>query len=146
MRVPVLVGHAIAGDQAAAYETATEIAEIGTTFADRDLIAIGVHEQGHALEASPARAPTSCPGWRLITVTASSSKPRYSAFDHTPLLLVLQGLGVDRILPSGGATEGRLVQTDIDARALGLKATILLNACATNDPELVRVPLAYAER
>jgi hypothetical protein len=33
----------------AAYETATEIAEIGTHFADRDLIAIGVHEQGHAL-------------------------------------------------------------------------------------------------
>jgi DNA-binding NarL/FixJ family response regulator len=47
--IPVLVGHAIAGDHAAAYETATEIAEIGTNFADRDLIAIGVHEQGHAL-------------------------------------------------------------------------------------------------
>jgi DNA-binding CsgD family transcriptional regulator len=47
--IPVLVGHAIAGDHTAAYETATEIAEIGTHFADRDLIAIGVHEQGHAL-------------------------------------------------------------------------------------------------
>jgi DNA-binding NarL/FixJ family response regulator len=47
--IPVLVGHAIAGDHAAAFETATEIAEIGTHFADRDLIAIGVHEQGHAL-------------------------------------------------------------------------------------------------
>ena len=47
--IPVLVRHAIAGDHAAAYETATEIAEIGTHFADRDLIAIGVHEQGHAL-------------------------------------------------------------------------------------------------
>ncbi len=47
--IPVLVGHAIAGDHGAAYETATEIAEIGTHFADRDLIAIGVHEQGHAL-------------------------------------------------------------------------------------------------
>jgi DNA-binding CsgD family transcriptional regulator len=47
--IPVLVGHSIAGDHAAAYETATEIAEIGTAFADRDLIAIGVHEQGHAL-------------------------------------------------------------------------------------------------
>jgi DNA-binding CsgD family transcriptional regulator len=47
--IPVLVGQAIAGDHAAAYETATEIAEIGTHFADRDLIAIGVHEQGHAL-------------------------------------------------------------------------------------------------
>jgi DNA-binding CsgD family transcriptional regulator len=47
--IPVLVGHAIAGDHEAAYGTATEIAEIGTHFADRDLIAIGVHEQGHAL-------------------------------------------------------------------------------------------------
>ncbi len=47
--IPVLVGHAIAGDHGAAYETATDIAEIGTQFADRDLIAIGVHEQGHAL-------------------------------------------------------------------------------------------------
>ena len=47
--IPVLVGHAIAGDHGAAYETATEIAEIGTHFADRDLIAIGVHEQGNAL-------------------------------------------------------------------------------------------------
>jgi DNA-binding CsgD family transcriptional regulator len=47
--IPVLVGHTIAGDHEAAYETATEIAELGTRFADRDLIAIGVHEQGHAL-------------------------------------------------------------------------------------------------
>ena len=47
--IPVLVGHAIAGDHGAAYDTATEIAEIGTLFAEQDLIAIGVHEQGHAL-------------------------------------------------------------------------------------------------
>jgi DNA-binding CsgD family transcriptional regulator/tetratricopeptide (TPR) repeat protein len=47
--IPALVGQTIAGDHNAAYETATEIAEIGTRFADRDLIAIGVHEQGHAL-------------------------------------------------------------------------------------------------
>ena len=47
--IPVLVGNAIAGDHEAAYQTATEIAEVGTAFADRDLIAIGVHEQGHAL-------------------------------------------------------------------------------------------------
>jgi hypothetical protein len=31
--IPVLVGHAITGDHEAAYETATEIAEIGTHFA-----------------------------------------------------------------------------------------------------------------
>jgi len=47
--IPVLVGHAINGDHEAAYDTATEIAEIGTHFVNQDLIAIGVHEQGHAL-------------------------------------------------------------------------------------------------
>jgi DNA-binding NarL/FixJ family response regulator len=47
--IPDLVAHTIAGDHDAAYETATEIAAIGTRFADRDLVAIGVHEQGHAL-------------------------------------------------------------------------------------------------
>src|SRR5439155_19218436 len=33
----------------AGYATATEVADIGTRFGDQDLIAIGVHEQGHAL-------------------------------------------------------------------------------------------------
>jgi DNA-binding NarL/FixJ family response regulator len=47
--IPALVRYAVAGDHVAAYETATEIAEIGARFANRDLIAIGVHEQGHAL-------------------------------------------------------------------------------------------------
>ena len=47
--IPALVSHAVAGNHGAAYDTATEIAEIGTRFADGDLIAIGVHEQGHAL-------------------------------------------------------------------------------------------------
>ena len=73
-------------------------------------------------------------------------KPRYSAFDHTPLILVLQELGIDRVLLAGGATEGCVVQTGIDARELGLKATILAEACATNDRELERIALEYAER
>jgi DNA-binding NarL/FixJ family response regulator len=47
--IPALVSQTIAGDHEAAYETASEIAEIGANFADRDLTAIGVHEQGHAL-------------------------------------------------------------------------------------------------
>lgn len=73
-------------------------------------------------------------------------KPRYSAFDHTPLVLVLQGLGVDRVLLAGAATEGCVVQSGIDARELGFKATILLDACATLDDELESIALAYAER
>jgi DNA-binding CsgD family transcriptional regulator/tetratricopeptide (TPR) repeat protein len=74
--IPVLVGRAIAGDHGAAYETATEIGEIGTRFADRDLIAIGVHEQGHAL----VRQGRFEEGLRLldevmVTVTAGELSP-----------------------------------------------------------------------
>ncbi len=47
--IPDLVAHAIAGDHKAGYAAATEVAEIGMHFGDQDLIAIGVHEQGHAL-------------------------------------------------------------------------------------------------
>lgn len=49
LRIPDLVAHAIAGEYEAGYATATEVADIGTRFGDQDLIAIGVHEQGHAL-------------------------------------------------------------------------------------------------
>jgi nicotinamidase-related amidase len=37
------------------------------------------------------------------------------------------------------------VQTALDARELGLKATILSNACATASAELEQVALRYAE-
>ena len=47
--IPDLVAHAIAGEHEAGYATATEVAEIGDALRDEDLIAIGVHEQGHAL-------------------------------------------------------------------------------------------------
>ena len=47
-------------------------------------------------------------------------KPRYSAFDRTPLALLLEELEADRILLVGAATEGCVVQTSIDARELEL--------------------------
>jgi nicotinamidase-related amidase len=71
-------------------------------------------------------------------------KPRYSAFDHTPLALILEADHVDRILLAGAATEGCVVQSAIDARELGFKATILGQACATTNEKLERVALAYA--
>jgi nicotinamidase-related amidase len=71
-------------------------------------------------------------------------KPRYSAFDHTPVELILEGDRVERILLAGAATEGCVVQSALDARELGLKATILGPACATVDEELERIALAYA--
>ncbi len=72
-------------------------------------------------------------------------KHRYSAFDHTALDLFLEVRSVERVLLVGAATEGCVVQTALDAREHGLKATILADACATADPELERVALRYAE-
>ena len=72
-------------------------------------------------------------------------KHRYSAFDHTPLDMLLEELSVTRVLLVGAATEGCIVQTAIDAREMGLKASILVDACATTDPDLEAVALRYAE-
>jgi len=73
-------------------------------------------------------------------------KHRYSSFDHTALDLLMEHLRVERIVLIGAATEGCIVQTAIDAREYGLKATILSDACATTDEELERTALSYAEQ
>ena len=73
-------------------------------------------------------------------------KLRYSAFDHTALVLLLRELQIERILLIGAATEGCVVQSGIDARELGFKVTVLAEACATNDPELEEIALHYAEQ
>ncbi|HEX6491214.1 MAG TPA: isochorismatase family cysteine hydrolase [Gaiellaceae bacterium] len=73
-------------------------------------------------------------------------KPRYSAFDHTSLVLLLEELGIERLLLAGAATEGCVVQSSIDARELGYKVTIIVSACATNDERLERISLQYAEQ
>lgn len=71
-------------------------------------------------------------------------KHRYSAFDHTALDLLLEAKSVERVLVVGAATEGCVVQTALDAREHGLKATILADACATTDPDLEQTALRYA--
>ncbi|HEY7603565.1 MAG TPA: isochorismatase family cysteine hydrolase [Gaiellaceae bacterium] len=73
-------------------------------------------------------------------------KGHYSAFDSTPLTLVLESLEVERVLLMGASTEGCVVQSAIDARELGLKVTVLTESCATADEQLERVALDYAER
>jgi nicotinamidase-related amidase len=73
-------------------------------------------------------------------------KPRYSAFDRTPLRQVLAELGIEHVTLVGAATEGCVVQTGIDAREQGLKVTIVADACATVDERLERLALAYAEQ
>jgi DNA-binding CsgD family transcriptional regulator len=47
--IPVLLAHVAAGDPEAACAAAAEAAEIGLRFGDADLLALAVHEQGHAL-------------------------------------------------------------------------------------------------
>lgn len=71
-------------------------------------------------------------------------KHRYSAFDHTALDLLLESLRVERVVLIGTATEGCVVQSAIDAREKGLKATILAGACATTDARLEETALRYA--
>lgn len=73
-------------------------------------------------------------------------KPRYSAFDQTPLRQVLADLEIDHVHLIGAATEGCVVQTGIDGREQNLKVTILRSACATADDELERIALEYAEK
>jgi nicotinamidase-related amidase len=95
-------------------------------------------EDGRAPELVEALAPTDDD--RFVV------KPRYSAFDHTPLELVLRELGVERVLLAGAATEMCVVQSAIDAKEEGFKVTILADACATNDERMERLALEYAER
>lgn len=73
-------------------------------------------------------------------------KPRYSAFDLTPLELILHALEIERILLAGMATEMCVTQTAIDARERGLKVTVFARACAGVDPRDERIALEYLER
>jgi len=92
------------------------------------------------------------PGGDLIRAIAPKEgdrfvvKPRYSAFDHTPLDLILRELEIERILLAGAATEMCVVQTAIDAKEEGLKVTILADACATTDERMERLAFEYAEK
>jgi nicotinamidase-related amidase len=94
-------------------------------------------EEGHGGELVAAIAPQE--GDRFVV------KPRYSAFDHTPLDIILRDLEVERILLAGAATEACVVQTAVDAREKGFKVTVLADACATTDERLERIAFEYLE-
>jgi nicotinamidase-related amidase len=72
-------------------------------------------------------------------------KPRYSAFELSPLELLLQELGAERLLMIGTSTEMCVAQTAIDARERGFKVTVLTDACACIDEEMERIALTYLE-
>jgi len=110
----------------------------GTWDGDASSLVRRAVEQGRAGQLVKAIAPRD--GDRFVV------KPRYSAFDHTPLELLLRELGVERVLLAGTATEMCVIQTAIDAREEGFKVTILADACASADEQMERLALEYAER
>lgn len=73
-------------------------------------------------------------------------KPRYSAFDSTALTLVLEELGIERVVLAGTATEMCVAQTAIEARERGLAVSVLRDACADVDADDAEIALAYLER
>jgi len=70
-------------------------------------------------------------------------KPRYSAFDHTPLDLLLRQHEVRRLLLAGTATEMCVAQSAIDGRELGYQITVLPDACAAVDAGNAEIALRY---
>jgi nicotinamidase-related amidase len=92
-----------------------------------------------------------CPEPALIDAVAPEPddaflcKPRYSAFDHTPLDLFLREHEVRRLLLAGTATEMCVAQSAIDGRELGYQITLLPDACAAVDAENAEVALRYLE-
>jgi nicotinamidase-related amidase len=72
-------------------------------------------------------------------------KPRYSAFDHTPLAVLLEDVGCERVVLVGLTTEGCVAQSAIDARELGFKVSVVPAACGTTDDRLEQVALEYLE-
>ena len=79
------------------------------------------------------------PGDRVVL------KPRYSAFDETPLVTILRDLDVDQIIVAGTATEMCVFQTATDALRLGFDVTVAADACATVDEGHEALALDYLE-
>jgi nicotinamidase-related amidase len=101
--------------------------------------------------AEPVQTAVAGPGGELVEAVAPRPgdrfvvKPRYSAFDHTPLELLLRELEAERILLAGMATEMCVVQTAIAARERGFKVSVLVDACAAVDERMEKIALEYAE-
>jgi nicotinamidase-related amidase len=74
-------------------------------------------------------------------------KPRYSAFDATPLQSILrEELDVEELAVAGTATEMCVFQTVTDALRSGFRVSVLAHACATVDDVNERLALDYLER
>ncbi|MEA2662287.1 MAG: hypothetical protein QOH08_1859 [Chloroflexota bacterium] len=92
------------------------------------------------------------PGGDLVAEVAPRAgerfvaKPRYSAFDLTPLELILADVDAERLLVIGASLEMCVAQTAIDARERGWKVTVIPAACPAVDQEMADVAVRYLER
>jgi nicotinamidase-related amidase len=75
------------------------------------------------------RVPRAATAKRGVFGRRPEAKPRYSAFDHTPLALLLEELDRERVVLVGLTTEGCIAQSAIDARELGYKVSVVPAAC-----------------
>ena len=73
-------------------------------------------------------------------------KDAYSAFDGTELGSVLHGLGVQKVVVAGAATEMCAFQTALDAARAGFDVTVRGDASASVDEANERIALDYLER
>jgi nicotinamidase-related amidase len=112
--------------------------DFGTWAGDRDAVLGEARRRAPQPDLLDAVAPQ--PDDAFVT------KPRYSAFDHTPLDLLLEERGTRRLLLAGTATEMCVAQTAIDAREAGFQVTVLVAACASVDDRNAALALEYLER
>jgi DNA-binding NarL/FixJ family response regulator len=90
---PVLLAQVAAGDHESALATAAEAAAIGERFGDRDLVALAVQEQGHAL----VRQGRAEEGLRLVdevmvSVTAGELSPIVTGLIYCNTIAFCQGV------------------------------------------------------
>ncbi|HSC90213.1 MAG TPA: LuxR C-terminal-related transcriptional regulator [Gaiellaceae bacterium] len=91
--IPRILQHTAAGDGEGAYAAASEAAEIGERFGDRDLVALVVQEQGHAL----VRQGRVEEGLRLVdevmvSVTAGELSPIVTGLVYCNTIAFCQGV------------------------------------------------------
>ena len=72
-------------------------------------------------------------------------KPLYSAFEQTGLDVTLHQRGVGTLLIAGSATERCVTQTVTGAVERDFGCTVVADACATVDPQLEEIALAYVK-
>jgi len=73
-------------------------------------------------------------------------KDAYSAFQATGLSKLLAGLGVEKVLVAGAATEMCVFQTALDAQRAGFEVAVRGDASASVDAAHERTALDYLER